>query len=251
MRTILLPLLLLLALPAAAQQGAFHYIGTATPMDNGCVLLTPDSTYMEGIAYSTRKLDLLNPFEISFSLFLGDNDELGADGITFVIHNDPRGFNAYGTFGECIGYGRWSPYSNSVSIRPSIAVELDTYFNYRQNDPSHDHLAYLENGISYHEQYWPEGGEAASFNLEDGQLHNFKFRWVPGPNQIAVTLDGTTVFQGERDLINDVFGGQTAVIWGFTASTGRKHNLQFFCLQSLVQRHDLPPACDNLARLDD
>jgi hypothetical protein len=64
-------------------------------------------------------------------------------------------------------------------------------------------------------------------------MHNFRFRWEPNAKQITVHLDDKLVYRGTRDLVKDVFMGQTKVIWGFTASTGRKHNLQYFCLRTL------------------
>ncbi|MBC8112284.1 MAG: lectin, partial [Verrucomicrobia bacterium] len=158
----------------------------------------------------------------------------GADGITFVIQNDDRGFGAFGTWGECMGYGRWSKfYEGGNYISPSIAIEFDTYFNERQNDPLHDHIAYLENGTNYHTEYWHNKDE--NFNLEDDILHDFRFRWNANQKTITVFLDGNIVFKGERDLITDIFKGQTEVIWGFTASTGRKHNLQYFCLKQVAR----------------
>jgi hypothetical protein len=47
-------------------------------------------------------------------------------------------------------------------------------------------------------------------------------------------LDGYVVHRGTRDLVKDVFKGEAWVIWGFTASTGRKYNLQYFCLRNLA-----------------
>jgi hypothetical protein len=152
-----------------------------------------------------------------------------------VIQNDPRGFNAFGTWGECMGYGRWSKfYLGGNFIAPSVAVEFDTYQNYRQNDPSCDHVAYLENGTNYHTEYF--NNQDDTYNLEDNLLHSFRFRWEPDITQISVYLDGVIVYQGKRDLVNDIFQGQTKVIWGFTASTGRKHNEQYFCLKRWARR---------------
>lgn len=211
-----------------AQQ--FSLMGTAEEMGNDCIRLTPDEEYMEGLAYHTTKLNLENFFEIEFDIFLGDKNDGGADGITFVIHNDERGFDAYGTWGECMGYGRWSRnYLAGNYIAPSIAVEFDTYQNYRQNDPACDHVAYLEDGTNFHTDYWNNGDD--SFDLEDNFLHAFLFRWEPDTKKITVKLDGKVVYQGIRDLVKDIFQGQTKVIWGFTASTGNKHNLQYFCLK--------------------
>nr|MCU0448149.1 lectin [Microscillaceae bacterium] len=80
-----------------AQQ--FKLMGTAETMANNCIQLTPDIEYSEGLAYHTTKLNLAKFFEIEFDIFLGDKDD-GADGITFVVHDDERGFGAYGTWGE-------------------------------------------------------------------------------------------------------------------------------------------------------
>ncbi|MDO1447102.1 L-type lectin-domain containing protein [Rhodocytophaga aerolata] len=221
-------------------QAQFKLIGDADYMDNGCIRLTPDIPYSEGIAYSTATLNLEHNFEIEFDIFLGDKDE-GADGITFVIHNDRRGFEAFGTWGECMGYGTWSrAYGGGTYIAPSVAVEFDTYENGRQNDPSSDHVAYLEDGSNFHSTYWNNNDIA--FNLEDGYLHNFRFKWNPTTKKITVYLDGRIVYQGTKDLIKDIFKGSTEVIWGFTASTGRKSNLQYFCLKRLAMKKATPPA---------
>lgn len=211
----------------------FELRGYADYMPSGCIMLTPNERYAEGIAYSSNKLDLNDYFEIEFDIYLGDNDELGADGITFVIHNDPKGFNAFGTYGECMGYGRFNPnFLSGNYIAPSVAIEFDTYQNPYQNDPACDHIAYLENGSSYHEKYW--NNEDPNFNLEDDQMHSFRFRWNPESQEITVRLDNLVVYQGTRNLIQDVFEGETKVIWGFTASTGMKHNLQYFCFRKIA-----------------
>ena len=47
-----------------------------------------------GIHIVENHLD--NDFQIEFDIYLGEKDFDGADGITFVIHSDVRGFNAFG-----------------------------------------------------------------------------------------------------------------------------------------------------------
>lgn len=244
MRTFFCLCVALLSWPAAAQ---FQFLGDARTMENDCIMLTPDVAYREGIAYHSTRLDLANFFEVQFDIYLGSRDSLGADGITFVVHNDPRGYRAYGTWGECIGYGRWSPAPGSgQSIVPSVAVEFDTYQNYRQGDPASDHVAYLENGVSMHQSYWNDGN--GRYNLEDDYLHDFRFRWEPDQQLITVLLDGQVVYKGQRDLVKDIFGGETRVIWGFTASTGRKHNLQYFCLRRWAYHPTANPGNDEAHR---
>ncbi len=227
-------LFLLFLCPTFGLQAQFALNGQAAYMDGDCIQLTPDTAYAEGIAFYSTPLNLEQPFQISFDLFFGEKDD-GADGMTFVIHDDPRGLDAFGIWGEGMGYGRWdhnNPSGNCIS--PSIAVEFDTYQNLRQNDPPYDHCAVLENGSSYHSLHFPTDNPA--YNLEDGRLHDFVFSWNPNQQIISVQLDGQLVASRELDLINAIFNGQTQVIWGFTASTGRRYNLQYFCLKRLARR---------------
>lgn len=209
----------------------FVTIGDAEPMGGSCIKLTNDYPFSEGIAYSTSKLDLTQKFQIEFDIYLGDKDALGADGITFVIHNDKRGFEAFGTFGEFLGYGGRNSFG-STFISPSIAIEFDTYQNMWQNDPFSDHVAFLENGINRHIETYPK--DEIEWNLEDDQLHGFRFSWNPELKEIKVFLDEEIVYKGTKDLLNETFEGKGDVIWGFTASTGRKHNLQYFCFLRLA-----------------
>lgn len=228
---IILPWILLFSLQMA--KGQYIMLGDSREMMNGCIQLTPDQPYSEGIAYNQNKLDLNQFFQIEFDIFLGDKDE-GADGITFVIHNDPRGFGAFGTWGECMGYGRFNPFADGNSISPSVAIEFDTYQNPWQNDPASDHVAYLQNGISMHMDHW--NGDDINFNLEDDRLHSFFMRWDPKEKTITVVLDGEIVYHGKKDLKQEIFAGTSQVIWGFTASTGRAHNHQYFCLRRLASK---------------
>ncbi|MEM9327313.1 MAG: L-type lectin-domain containing protein [Bacteroidota bacterium] len=223
--------LILMGILGQTASAQYVMLGTALRMGNGCIQLTPDVPYSEGLAYNTEKLDLSRNFQIDFDLYLGDKEE-GADGITFVIHNDVRQFDAFGTWGECMGYGRWDPSYPGNSIDPSIAVEFDTYQNWRQNDPPSDHVAFLENGSSRHKVYWNGGNDA--YDLEDAFLHNFNFRWDKDEQVVKVYLDGNIVYEGKHNLVEDIFEGETKVIWGFTASTGRASNHQYFCLKRMA-----------------
>ncbi|MFA0961828.1 L-type lectin-domain containing protein [Roseivirga sp. BDSF3-8] len=234
-----LPTLLLVALslPIKAQ---FSLMGSAKNMPDGCIQLTPAEPYSEGLAYYNTLLDLKYDFEIGFDIYFGARDENGADGIAFVIQNDPRGNQAYGTWGECLGYGTWDrSRPGGTYIAPSIAVEFDTYQNPGQNDPDMDHVVYLEQGSNFHTIYFNNNDPA--YNLEDNRLHDFRFRWEANEQKLTILLDGYTVYTGVKDLANDIFEGTTLVRWGFTASTGRKYNLQYFCLRQLV----FNPSSDN------
>ena len=220
---------LALSIISSSIYAQYHYLGNAQPLDDQCILLTPDEPYSEGIAYNTRTIDLNSDFFIDFDIYLGNKDE-GADGITFVMHTDARGFQAFGTYGECMGYGRWNPeFAYGSFIAPSLAIEFDTYYNPSQNDPESDHMAYLENGTNYH--FVDVKKPVLPGNLEDDRLHSFILRWNSGEKVLQVWLDDQLRIEVKKDLLNDIFKGNKEVIWGFTASTGRKYNLQYFCLK--------------------
>lgn len=228
-------LLLLASLPGQLF-AQYHYLGNAQPLDDQCILLTPDEPYSEGIAYNTNTIDLNNDFVIDFDIYLGSKDE-GADGITFVMHTDERKFGAFGTYGECMGYGRWNPeYAYGSFISPSLAIEFDTYYNPTQNDPEEDHMAYLENGTNYH--FIDVKKPITPGNLEDDRLHSFILRWDSSNKTLRVWLDDQLRVEVKKDLLKELFDGNTNVIWGFTASTGRKHNLQYFCLKRFAYLPD-------------
>ncbi len=216
-----------LAMGCTAHAQPFTLLGTATDNGDGCVVLTPDEPFAQGLAWSNRPLDLTQPFSLTFDIYLGDDDD-GADGIAFVMQADPRGTEAYGSWGECLSYGQMG--RNSF-VSQSLAVEFDTYYNAHRGDPEVDHVAYLEHGESTHTQHY---APTPDYNLEDGRTHRFFVVWAPATRELTVKLDGVTVHQRQQDLVATVFGGTTEVLWGFTASTGRAHNLQYFCLRTVT-----------------
>src|SRR4028118_275473 len=127
MRTFTFCLLLSALLPTLVR-GQYVLLENAINLEHGCIQLTPDEPYSRGIAYNKTELNLTQFFEIDFDIYLGNKEE-GADGITFVMHNDDREFRAMGTWGEGMGYGRFRQESTTGSfIAPSIAVEFDTYY---------------------------------------------------------------------------------------------------------------------------
>src|SRR5262249_36617852 len=81
--------------------------------------LTPDTTWQKGTAMSTTRIDLQHDFTISFQAYLGTADG-GADGVAFVLHNDPAGSNAIGAVGSGMAI---------AGIRNGLAIEFDTYAN--------------------------------------------------------------------------------------------------------------------------
>ena len=119
--------------PTFADDSSLEFNGTAQVVKSAGtteqkVLRLTDGSYREtGSAWSTEMVDLTESFESTFKVYL-HHGEPGADGIAFVIQT--AGLRALGGWGGGLGY-RW--------IKPSVAVEFDTYQNTR--DPSSNHLA--------------------------------------------------------------------------------------------------------------
>lgn len=76
---------------------------------------------------STSEINLTSDFSLSFNLYFGTNND-GADGITFILQNDPNGSSAIGSNGEGLG---------AKGITNAVAIEFDTYQN--TNELADDH----------------------------------------------------------------------------------------------------------------
>ena len=72
-----------------------------------------------GTINSDQRINLTQDFRLEFDIYLGSNDG-GADGLAFVIHNDPSGANALGGAGGAMGVG---------GLENGLAIEFDTYFH--------------------------------------------------------------------------------------------------------------------------
>ena len=97
--------------------------------------LTGDLRAVSGNIMSNERIQLSHDFSISFDVFLGSNNN-GADGMAFVLHNDPRGAEANGGRGSALG---------AFGILNGLAIEFDTYDNgARAGDIRDDHAAFFD-----------------------------------------------------------------------------------------------------------
>lgn len=209
----------------------YVFLGTGKAINSECVELTAAKNYERGWAYASSKFKLDQKDTAEFRIHAGTMD-WGADGMVFMIHNDPRGFAAQGCAGEAMGYGShpsgiWSSvcgYGTQSAITPSVAIEFDTYQNASQGDPSTDHMAYLENGNVNHGKRYANLG-----NIEDGKEHTFMFTWDPSTKYVRVYLDGVEKLKIRKNIRKRIFGNAKEAYWGFSASTGGANNQQYFC----------------------
>jgi hypothetical protein len=222
MRTFTLLLLSLLALPLFAQRPTYEDFtlrGDTYLTDQDCFRLTEERYYASGSIWYKRPMNLAEPFAIELSIMLGCEDELGADGMVFVFTPQT---NRLGYVGEGIGF---------AGLVPSVGIEIDTYRNNHLLDPPEDHLAIMLNGRIGHQNNLV--GPAPVPNLEDCRQHSFIVLWQPGPQKLAVLIDGVERIAANFDFIGKVFGGNPEVYWGMTAATGRKYNFHEVCFDRL------------------
>ena len=75
---------------------------------------------------SEGRIDITHDFTIDLDVFLGGKD-IGADGLAFVLHNDPRGTKAVGLGGGNLG--AWGIQNGLAisSIPTTTAPRLETF----------------------------------------------------------------------------------------------------------------------------
>ena len=83
-----------------------------------------------------QRIDLSYDFQASFDVYLGNNAN-GADGLAFVLQNDPLGANAIG--GDGGNYG-------AVGIKNGLGIAFDTWQNANLGDMAGDHTDFFKTG---------------------------------------------------------------------------------------------------------
>ncbi|PSV27719.1 hypothetical protein C9J42_04980 [Photobacterium sp. GB-56] len=221
-------------------------------------IITEETISQRGYLWSYDLIDLGVPQYFELAVYLGDRScnsgcnagtgtiEAGADGMTFIMTTDSRGFNAVGSWGGLLGVGP----GGDGPISPSVIFEFDTYDNAGNgyNDdlstaggtPNYiDHTAvYLNGDLSSGNDAitlmdpvavgGPTATGALTGELEDGRYHITQFYWDPATNNFRYYLDGVEIGNVTFDFVSH-FNNQDKVRFGFSGSTGAAWNLQKAC----------------------
>lgn len=247
--------------PGNTIAGNFSLVGSATsPSPFTCAVLTTTSGNQLGCAWANNTtLNFASNFTYDFTINMG-SDPNGADGMAFVVQNDPRGKCACGTAGQNLG---------ADGIQKSIIVEIDTYLNAEDRDdgmpavlcsggPNPDHLDIWLNGIVNPAGTGcptPAGARiipnavqlmngASLYTIKNGLDHILRVIWTAGsPGTLTASLMNssltTTYGTVSYSFTALTLFGTNTPFFGFTASTGLFTNQQSFCLPPTLIPIDL------------
>jgi len=236
--------LLLLGLAGSASAQDFDYVDFASvagltlvgnASQTGNVLrVTPSAGTQTGAAYHTTPVRVAQGFDTRFRFQMSALGGGGADGMTFVIHNDPRGVAALGSGGGELGYGALPGAPVGLAIANSLVLELDTYLSGAEGDLSANTLSLHTNGpgSNDNDESYSLGQVAPLQNLSDGAIHEVRLQQSAGTLNVFLDDMNTPLISVPYDI---EMGGQwagggavggltlqadgTAYV-GFTAATG-------------------------------
>jgi hypothetical protein len=104
-------------------------------------MLTDYETRKRGSVWLSERKCIAEDFAISFTVCLtrhpGDPRPAAADGLAFVMHNDPRGIEAVQALGKRAGGGGLG----YAGLHDALAVEFDIHINREYGDPQEPHTA--------------------------------------------------------------------------------------------------------------
>lgn len=195
-------------------QADFTLNQDAVKIDERCYQLTPNKSNRVGRVWYPDAIDIREDFLLDFEVFLGCNDEEGADGLLLILNQKP----ILGLGGPPMG-------------RPSLGLEIDTYTNAILNDPDIDHIAILENGHFDHGKMSTKPIHLTT-NIEDCQYHQITVEWNVKEQLLRITLDDIPLISYKKDLVA-LFKKKGGVYWGVAASTGFGGNAHKVCFDRI------------------
>ncbi len=174
------------------------------------IILVPDEQNQMGTAGLSRRFDFSNDFYISFDLYMG-NDDAGADGFAFMLHNDFRGASTIGSDGS---YGQFGAYYTQFGL----AIEFDVFDN-GAGDLADDHTNIFDT-----ETLEQLTAPVALTDLENNVWRTVEVNWDVATQTLVWSVDGVQMGQLVTDLANDHFNGSDLGWVTFAAATGGASN---------------------------
>jgi hypothetical protein len=237
---------------------AFNPSGSAYPsfqtgqsVGSTVLRLTPNQGGLATSAWYTTPQNVTAGFSTTFSFQISQPTPYNADGIAFVIQNNPASnpgnnnlpysLTELGPGGCGIGFGGSSSGCADTSIPGipnSVAIEFNTFNNGSPVDPNSSNDVAIQscpggaaNSVDYLSNCNVAFATLNTINLTDGAVHSVTVIYEPSPltscgasgsqscSTLDVIIDGTDIFNGPVLFDMATITSSTAYL-GFTAGTG-------------------------------
>ncbi|OMH25207.1 hypothetical protein BK726_02255 [Bacillus thuringiensis serovar londrina] len=198
-----------------------------------------------GAIWSKKQLDMTQNWKTEMRLQFNSLDINNvADGMAFVLHNDPRGTIATGDTGQSIGVWKTSPGELEPNyIAKGWAIEFDFYHNGDGLDATlnpTDKYMHIANSMTNAKF---DGKGMVHNNLQQVEKttmigeHTFEVQWNAALKNLTYrfNVSGDTFWQQDVHLDPISVFGSNNVYWGFTGSTGKKEMHQTVKFKSIPQ----------------
>ena len=201
--------------PSFGDGSGLHLNGSAK-VSGGRIVLTA-GLGQAGSAWSRSTLDPSRSFTSSFTASIN----MPTDGIAFVIQ--AQGPSALGATGGGLGYGSQPNSPPQERIRPSVAIEIDTWDNSPDGfDPAgHQHIAVTIDGDVTRHITWADPG----FDMRNNQPFTVWVSYDANARALSVYASRTSTRPAQALFVHPInlashLGTDRAYV-GFTGGTGR------------------------------
>lgn len=156
--------------------------GTAVQAGN-VLNLNPATAQQVGTAWHTTQQSVASGFVTDFTFRITPTGA-GADGMSFIIHNDAAGTAAIAQAGGSLGYTS-EPLNPALTMINLLVIEIDTWNNGNFNDPNDNHISVhliptLPTTANGADEFYSIGQATPSFQLADGNVHAMCITYTPG-----------------------------------------------------------------------
>ncbi|RPI68095.1 MAG: hypothetical protein EHM43_05915 [Ignavibacteriae bacterium] len=206
--------------------GKLNMVGTATTYLNG-VRMTQALPSQAGAIWIKDRQDVGNGFVSTFAFRVSKGDDgsqpdggpVGADGFALVFQNESA--SGVGNVGRGIGYD---------GLPHGLAIEIDTYLNAINNDPSGSHVAVqVGDGTRLSSNHISPYVRSVVYDrvpplIADGSIYNVKAEYRGGLLRVWVEADESfddPVLELPIDIGREIGLGSDQKAWvGLTSATG-------------------------------
>ncbi|WP_410491883.1 L-type lectin-domain containing protein (plasmid) [Bacillus thuringiensis] len=215
------------------------------------VHVTKNQPEQLGAIWSKKQLDMTQNWKTEMRLQFNSLDINNvADGMAFVLHNDPRGTTATGDKGQSIGVWNTSPFESGQNyIAQGWAIEFDFYHNGDGLDASlspTDKYMHIANSMTNAKLDWKGMVHNNLQQVEKTTMsgeHIFEVQWNAALKNLTYrfNVSGDTFWQQDVHLDPISVFGSDNVYWGFTGATGKKEIHQTIKFKSIPQTIQAKP----------